>query len=187
MNGGGKESMTVPFACAYWVVAGKFLAGCYPGSRDKHKAYEKLKALLDHGIRHVINLTERDERDWDGRPFEPYEEHLESIASSMGHRVTFDRMPIRDTWIPSRIEMSQILDCIDACVQDGTPVYLHCWGGRGRTGTVVGCFLARHGMGSGDDLLKRIQALRKHTEDCVFGSPETSYQADFVRSWLEAE
>ncbi|MFZ5949388.1 MAG: fused DSP-PTPase phosphatase/NAD kinase-like protein [Candidatus Rifleibacteriota bacterium] len=27
----------------------------------------------------------------------------------------------------------------------GKPVYVHCWGGLGRTGVVVGCWSRRHG------------------------------------------
>ncbi len=30
---------SVPFNRSYWVVPGKFLAGCYPGSVNKDKAY----------------------------------------------------------------------------------------------------------------------------------------------------
>ncbi len=61
-----------------------------------------------------------------GISFVSYEEQMASIAESMGHTVTFERMPIKDTWIPSRIEMSQILDHIDKAIQDDKPVYIHC-------------------------------------------------------------
>lgn len=32
--------LTVPFARSYWIVPGQFLAGCYPGFRDKKEATE---------------------------------------------------------------------------------------------------------------------------------------------------
>jgi hypothetical protein len=178
---------SIPFSRSYWVVPEKFLAGYYPGSKDQDEAHQKLRALLNHGIRHVINLIEPDERDWRGTPFIPYEDQMESIASSMGHRVTLDRMPIRDTWIPSRPEMRRILDRIDRCIETHKPVYIHCWGGRGRTGTVVGCFLARHEIASGRDLFCQIQKLRKHAEDAYLRSPETQQQDDMVLSWVEGE
>ena len=41
--------------------------------------------------------------------------------------------------------MAGLLDAIDTAMRDGKTVYLHCWGGVGRTGNVVGCSLVRHG------------------------------------------
>ncbi len=37
---------------------------------------------------------------------------------------------------------------------------MHCWGGVGRTGTVVGCWLVRHGLDDGD-AIARIATLRR--------------------------
>ncbi len=34
--------------------------------------------------------------------------------------------------------MTQILDDIDSAIADEGVAYVHCWGGIGRTGTVVG-------------------------------------------------
>jgi protein tyrosine/serine phosphatase len=178
---------SIPFTRAYWVVPGKFLAGCYPGSEDKEEAYQKLKGLLEHGIRQVINLMEPDEMNWSGKPFESFEEQMKSIATSMGGEVNVERLPIKDTWVPARIEMCRILDRIDQSIQDDKPVYIHCWGGRGRTGTVVGCYLARHGLASDRNVLEMIQALRKNTEDHDSPSPETSQQMNMVLSWVEGE
>ena len=178
---------SVPFNRSYWVVSGKFLAGCYPGSEDGQQAIQKLTGLIDSGIRTVINLMEENEFNWAGKAFEGYEKQMESIAASLGHSISFKRMPIRDTWVPSRIEMIDILDLIDVSIEGEKPVYIHCWGGRGRTGTVVGCYLARHGLASGRNILKMIQELRKNTEDHQMPSPETSQQVDMVLSWVEAE
>lgn len=178
---------SVPFNRSYWVVPGKFLAGCYPGSEDRQLAFQKLTGFIDSGIRTMINLMERNEFNWAGKAFAGYEEQMRSIAASMGHSVSFERMPIKDTWVPSRNEMIEILDLIDDSINDGKPVYVHCWGGRGRTGTVAGCYLARHGLASGRNVLKMIQELRKDTEDHLMASPETPQQVDMVLSWVEAE
>ncbi len=176
-----------PFNRSYWVIRGKFLAGCYPGSKNQDKQHHNLKALLDHGIRYVINLMEADEKDWTGKPFEPYEDQMGSIAASMNHTVTLERISIKDTRVPSRVQMCRILDRIDQCIQNHRPVYIHCFGGRGRTGTVVGCFLARHGIASGHNVFDHIQELRGHIEDHYIPSPETLQQREMVLSWVEAE
>jgi len=130
---------------------------------------------------------EQNEFNWAGKAFAGYEKQMQSIAASMRTSVSFERMPIRDTWVPSRIEMIEILDRIDNAIKDGKPVYAHCWGGRGRTGTVAGCYLARHGLASNRNVLKMIQELRKDTEDHHMPSPETSQQVEMVLSWVEAE
>ena len=180
-------SKGVPFNRSYWIVPGKFLAGCYPGSEDQQQAFQKLSGLIDSGIRTVINLMEQNEFNWAGKAFTGYEEQMQSIAASMGHSVSFERMPIKDTWVPSRIEMIEILDRIDASINNEKPVYVHCWGGRGRTGTVAGCYMARHARATGRNILKMIQDLRKNTEDHKMASPETPQQVDMVLSWVETE
>ena len=154
----------VPFSRSYWVVPGKFMAGCYPGSENRQQAFQKLTGLLNSGIRTMINLMEQDEFNWTGRAFEDYEQQMTSIAASMGHSVSFERMPIKDTWVPSRIEMIEILDRIDDSIEGGKPVYVHCWGGRGRTGTVIGCYLARHAIVSSQNIMEYIRNLRKDVD-----------------------
>ena len=178
---------SVPFNRSYWVVPGKFLAGCYPGSENKDKAHKKLKGLLGHGIRNIVNLMEPDEINWNRKSFFPYEEQMKSIAESMGVDVTFERIPIRDMRTSSRIEMIQTLDRIDQSIEHGRSVYIHCWGGRGRTGTVVGCYLARHQYASGQNVIEFIKDLRRNTEDHNQPSPETSGQIDMVLSWVWGE
>jgi protein tyrosine/serine phosphatase len=159
----------VPFPRSYWVVPGKFLAG-YPGSRDPSTAQKKLEGLLEHGVRHVINLMEEHEHNFSGETFVPYEQQLEDIAAAADIPIKLVHMPIRDTDVPTVEGMVAILDEIDRAIQQNPRVYLHCWGGRGRTGTAVGCYLVRHGIGVGISHLS---------------SPETEIQAQFVRSWVK--
>ena len=146
-----------------------------------------MKGLLDHGIRHFINLMENHEFNWNRKPFFPYKEQMKSIAESMGVDVIFKRIPIKDMRTSSRIEMIQALNRIDESIEHGRPVYIHCWGGRGRTGTVVGCYLARHGYASGQKVIEFIKDFRRNTEGHNQPSPETSGQIDMVLSWAGGE
>jgi hypothetical protein len=178
---------SVPFPRSYWVVPGKVMAGCYPGSEDLQEAETKLRRLLEHGIRHIINLMEPDEFNRDMKPFVPYEGMMKSIAESMGLEVTVERIPIKDGWVPSHGNMVAILDSIDSHIEKEKAVYLHCWGGRGRTGTVVGCNLIRHGLCEAYEAVGKIQELRKYTEDHDEPSPESRRQYEMVLSWVEGE
>lgn len=121
-----QKTQSVPFNRSYWVVSGKFLAGCYPGSENKDEAYLKLRGLLDHGICHVIDLMEPGELNWNEKSFRPYAPQMKRLAEVAGIEVIFDRMAIKDRWIPSRLDMCRILDRIDQCIQDHRPAYIHC-------------------------------------------------------------
>ena len=65
------EILKVPFNRSYWVVPGKLLAGCYPGSEDAIEEERKLKGLIQAGIRHVISLMEPQEYNRPEDPFPP--------------------------------------------------------------------------------------------------------------------
>ena len=163
------------------------MAGCYPGSDNSERADLQLSGLIDHGIRQVIDLMRSGELDWYGRTFVAYENRLKSIAQSRGLSISVEHMPIKDRWIPSRNHMCRILDSIDRCIKKNKPVYVHCLGGLGRTGMVVGCYLARHGIGVGNEILTMIRDLRQNTPTHYLTSPETGRQIDLVLSWVAGE
>ncbi len=121
-----------------------------------------MAGLIDAGIRHVINLMEEDERDHDGDLFTPYQDRFRQIASARHIDVQWERVPVRDVSVPSRQVMTGILDMIDRAMAQNRPVYVHCWGGKGRTGTVVGCYLIRHGHAGGAGALEKIKDLRRN-------------------------
>ena len=182
------QQVTEPFGRSYWVEPGRLLAGFYPGDLCKQKAEQKLGTLLNVGITCVVNLTEEDELGTNGQPFRPYTRLLMTLAAARCVEVTYVRMPIRDQGIPAVATMQMILDTIDSAMQRKLATYVHCWGGLGRTGTVVGCYLARHGIASGDEALNRIIHLR-HNHDAAShrSSPETPDQRAMVCQWLQGQ
>ena len=132
------DSGKPPIANSYWVVPGKFLAGEYPRDKSGEYTFAKLRALESAGVTLFVDLTEEGE-------LLPYAAMLKSAK----HR----RFGIPDSSVPESPEQtSEILDAIDRHIKHGGLVYLHCWGGVGRTGTIVGCWLERHGK-SGDEAL----------------------------------
>ncbi|MDE0653892.1 MAG: dual specificity protein phosphatase family protein [bacterium] len=171
-----------PLANTYWVVPGRFLAGEYPGAADRDEASRKLRTLLGSGIDHFINLTQRYE------PLERYAALAAEEADRLGMTVVCERHPITDMNVPRRPrDMTDILDALDQALEEGRNVYVHCWGGVGRTGTVVGCWLIRHGM-TGGQALEQIAEWWSGIEKRYIHprSPQTHTQRAYVRHWAEA-
>jgi protein-tyrosine phosphatase len=71
-------------------------------------------------------------------------------------------------------------------MEEGRKIYLHCWGGIGRTGTTVGCYLVRHGR-TGEEALRQLAEWWKKVPKSRIHihSPETHEQADFILKWNE--
>ena len=173
----------VPFDRSYWVKPGRLLAGYYPGDVTKKGAQEKLDALINAGIRCFINLTEEDEKSTGGSLVRSYQQLLFERASAFNVEVNYLRIPIRDLGIPSEQNLIHILNTIDWSIEHDMPVYVHCRGGIGRTGTVVGCYLARHGIATGAAVMGHIAHLRRREAWADVESPEAQEQKALVHAW----
>ena len=168
-----------PIPDSYWVVPGKLAAGEYPGTSSPETTREKLERFLDAGLRTFIDLTEEHE-------LRHYHSDLEELAAARGVEVQHHRMPIEDLGVPSESQLHAILDLIDRSVTHSVPAYVHCWGGVGRTGTVVGCWLSRNGF-AGHAALDRIAQLRAGTPDGDRVSPETREQRALVLAFVVSD
>lgn len=162
---------------SYWVEESRLLAGPYPGDPDAEAERRKLGAFLDLGIRRFLDLTEPGEHS-------PYAPLLGRLAGERGAEVDHTRMAIPDFGVPAPPRMREILDRLKADLDRGDPVYLHCRGGAGRTGTVVGCYLIERGE-QPERALMDIAADRHdlHSKRSAWSSPETEEQRRFVLGW----
>ncbi|MFH2143167.1 MAG: dual specificity protein phosphatase family protein [Bacteroidota bacterium] len=179
------SKIILPFPRSYWIIPGKFLAGHVPTDKDMFLSDKKISNLLNLGINCFINLQDKNEKDDDGNLFPKYEDILDDISKSQGRKICFYRFPVTDLSTPSKEFMKEILDTIDNSINKGLNVYIHCWGGIGRTGTVVGCYLIRHKMASKDNVIRMIEYLRRTDPKTERISPETEEQIKFVQNWDE--
>ena len=169
-----------PTSSSYWVVPGCLLAGAYPGDADPAKHRKKVKAILDAGVTVFINLMEENEKDHSGNPFVPYQ----GVVKEYRPGSECLRFPIRDLTAPSASQMEAILDAIDQCLAANKNAYVHCWGGVGRTGTVVGCWLLRHGLAEPANVIEVLEELRQQDQERRHRkSPETAEQERLVKKW----
>lgn len=116
--------------------------------------------------RHVfLDLTDID----DG--LEPYEQ----LIGDPARRVA---VPVPDLTDPAPADVMAAISMIDDEASAGGISYVHCWGGIGRTGSIIGCWLAER-MG-GAVALERLVELRSGCADAGRTSPETAEQCRLV-------
>ena len=165
------------FIHGWWVEPGRLLAGEYPGHPDAGRARQKVDLLVDAGIRSFVDLTTPD----DG--LQPYEPLVQAVAADRRLDLRHVPFPIPDMSVVGDADYDTVLSLIDDGIQRGG-VYVHCWGGVGRTGTVVGCRLAdqRHTY---DEVVDRLTTLRVGTAKASRSSPETAAQRAVVRRRTE--
>jgi hypothetical protein len=182
-------TLPLPTPDAYWVTfalagltpppAGRLLAGEYPGAKDAAAAEIKLGRYLDASVTFFVDLTEAGEY-----RLRPYAAAVSRLAAARGLRVAHHRLSIPDLGTPSPEAMTRILNTLDEALTRGETVYVHCFGGIGRTGTVIGCWLVRHGL-TGEQALDQIAAWRRGTPDGWKQSPETAAQRQMVLNWQD--
>lgn len=173
------QLVQLPIIESYWVENGRFLAGEYPGGYDLLTTRYRMDAFLEAGINTFIDLTQK-------RELTSYERILNEQAQMLNINVAYHRFEIRDHGIPSHSLMPTILNTIDNALETGRNIYVHCWGGIGRTGIVVGCYFVRHGMASEQAVLQVNKLYKTRPNNYEFPrSPETTQQVDFILNWHE--
>ncbi len=180
--------MSRPIDNSYVVAGTALLAGEYPGMRfgTPHAIRDaKLQQFLDAGITAYVDLTHPDD------PLDRYIERLRELASQREVQVMHDYLSIVDMDVCDDAFMTRVLDTIDERLAQGHRVYVHCWGGVGRTGMTVGCWLVRNGR-TGDEALNEVKSLfatMSPAKVAYFGpdgSPQTDGQRAVVRAWIES-
>ena len=143
---------------------GRLIAGRHPCALDPENAAREVRDLLDARVTLFLDLTQTGE--------------LEPYATLVDEPARYLNRPVLDFSIPTRANLVETLDEIDAELAGGGIVYVHCWAGCGRTGVVVGSWLVRHGVDPQE-------ALRRIAEARGLGCPQTLEQSTFVLDWQE--
>ena len=145
---------------SYWLIPGKILCGEYPHDIDD------ITELTDS----FIDLVKY------GRYGSIYKSQLDS-------NINYRNFPITDHSIPSKIFCKQIIKYIENELKNKKTIYIHCYGGHGRTG-IIAAILLKHIQSniSGIEALEVISHLHCYRNDggCNIQAPETKEQMNYV-------
>jgi ADP-ribosylglycohydrolase len=160
-----------PLANSYWVVPGRLLAGEYPYGQSAAETQERLRQLLAAGIDAFVDLTQPGE--------------LPEYRSLLPSNVQYLRSPITDAQVPTDVaQMRAIQSHLQAALGVGRRVYVHCRAGIGRTGTVMGCYLAEQGADGAEALRQLNMIWRQSARSAAWPElPQTPEQATFIMRW----
>ena len=120
-----------------WVNSNVLCFGEKPGKW--RPVQEDLEFLKSCGVRSILSLVEE----------EPQLENYRTAGFDAHH------VPVDDFQAPT---MEQIDDCIEYIAVHG-PIYVHCYAGYGRAGTIAAAWLIKNGM-SAIDAIRTIRGLR---------------------------
>ncbi|CAL5229819.1 g13221 [Coccomyxa viridis] len=112
---------------------------------------------------------------------------IESEPARKLIKVQFLHEPITDLSIPTTKQVKSVTTEIRKRLESGEKVYMHCWGGRGRAGTLGACLLGDlYGIDAEEALLRVQKAFstRGDAGASGYGSPETLQQINFVKQYL---
>lgn len=88
--------------------------------------------------------------------------------------------PIRDVNVTTAEHYDHIVADIERALEAGRKVFIHCWGGVGRTGTVVGIWHVHRGLDP-DAAMSSIAQARAGTRKDNRDAPETPRQIEAIR------
>ena len=179
----------VPIKNSYYVNRDlKIYAGEYPGDKDDERCKMKLESFAWSKFKYFYDLTCEGE-------LAPYAHHLQDDQYHV-------RFPISDCSVPEdTASVAQLCQNIISQAEQQEEdafcncIYIHCWGGVGRTGTIVACLYAylmrNQGLGAEELYTKAMQQLQDGFSRCPKSkhrvSPENNLQRNFVKKFIDNE
>jgi len=145
---------------------GRLGLGCCPGHRLRlaplglvrrpESVRDDLKLIADWRPHAMLSLMEEHELTQAGAPVELLAEELAT------HGIDWLHVPICDMMAPDERFDSAWIDLwprLDRKFQEGGRVFIHCYAGLGRTGTVASLILMQYGLSAGN-AMRQVRAAR---------------------------
>lgn len=183
-----------------WVIPGVLLVGAFPAEIDDTITFFQLSEILKSRINKFVCLQneyriDAQEEMWrSGEALRPYFKDVVNIVENKDKFETFNNsavcdsaelsfvhFPIQDCGVANDTEVLFLCQQLVQSIYEGNRLYIHCWGGHGRTGTVVCIMLCIMYEISAEEAMERCQIVHDMREHYVdVGSPQTQIQRDQV-------
>jgi len=205
-----KKEYVGPTNESNWVMPGHLLVGAYPGVVDDEENMTTIWGILNCKVTTFVCLQveypgpEVTEDMWrSGRAIRPYfgdvkevVKHVDSMREvnkdysvknvTSIKKLDFVHVPIVDCSVTDDNTIFQLCVNLVNRISRGEVLYVHCWGGHGRTGTAI-CIMLHlmYGMSAKDcmEYCQFVHDLRRIPIDV--GSPQTQAQRDQVIRVIE--
>ncbi|CAM4802583.1 unnamed protein product [Rotaria magnacalcarata] len=148
-----------PTETSHWMIPKLLLSSAYPGAKDLDEHRRITRTIYDSGIEVFVNLMQPKEL----IRFTPYEPEIRQYAIQDDQKVEFVSFPIPDQYV-CRDDQKVLEFCSHLCKrlkEDHQKILIHCWGGHGRTGTIMSILIGMLFELEADDALDYNYQLHK--------------------------
>ncbi|CAL1171786.1 unnamed protein product [Cladocopium goreaui] len=173
-----------------WLIPGWVLLGGWPfrlpkgrgsAGESEDEGAAKLASILDAGILTFISLTEHDEirgKAYCYNRFRSCAERHHALVSlprrqakRRGTELRFLECPMPDGGTCADEKVMQLLGNLIQELEDGRAVYIHCYGGHGRTGIVACALLCLFIEVAPEEAVSIFNHLHSYRVECGVGGP----------------
>jgi hypothetical protein len=154
----------------WWGIEDQILCGEYPYTAQASS--HKIEALIECGFDVFVDLT---------HPDDGLEQYQGDLVLSTCDNLTIIKCPIPDDGVVDIKTYLNLITKIAVSMDQGEKIYIHCWGGVGRTATVMGGLLAVCKRWPAELIFQYMDQQREGTAKADRPAPYTAQQRDIVR------
>jgi len=189
-----------------WLIPGHLMCGHYPGAcpsrqNSDEEITKNLALIRDAGVCTFVCLQDElppQDADWPDDGIEKkserapwakgnFKNYRKFMPMTYENPATYVHYKLPDLSVAKTLnDLDEIVSYLVERIKNGNKIYIHCWGGRGRTGLISTCILgALYNEIDAEEALDRVQtaySLREPWRKSL--SPETEEQRSQVRDWF---
>jgi atypical dual specificity phosphatase len=138
-------------------------------------SHADLESLRQQGIRAIVSLTEN--------PITVYAEITPDVLTGLD--LEYLHVPVRDQYAPQDSQIPVVMQFIDQMQAQSRPVYIHCFAGIGRTGTMLHCYFLTQGH-SLVDAQQAVKTRKPTSQWLMLTDPQKAFVKRFAmgcRTW----